>query len=76
MTREQLFKLPLRELRAIAHKIDPFFPVSINGRNVTHADVISFILTADAATATANDNGRNNGYDITDSDYDEQMGGY
>jgi len=74
MTREQLFKLPLRELRAIAHKIDPFFPVSINGRNVTHADVISFILTADAATA--NDNGRNNGYDITDSDYDEQMGGY
>jgi len=74
MTREQLFKLPLRELRSVAHKIDPFFPVSINGRNVTHADVISFILTADAATA--NDNGRNKGYDITDSDYDEQMGGY
>jgi hypothetical protein len=73
MTREQLFNLPLRELRAIAHKIDPFFPVSINGRNVTHADVISFILTAAAAT---NDNNHNEGYDITDSDYDEQMGGY
>jgi aromatic ring-opening dioxygenase LigB subunit len=74
MTREQLFKLPLRELRAIAQKIDPFFPVSINGRPTTHADVISFILTADAAAT--NDNDRNNGYDITDSDYDEQMGGY
>jgi hypothetical protein len=26
--------------------------------------------------AAANDNDRNKGYDITDSDYDEQMGGY
>jgi hypothetical protein len=29
-----------------------------------------------AAEAAANDNNRNEGYDITDSDYDEQMGGY
>jgi hypothetical protein len=28
------------------------------------------------AQQRANDNNRNAGYDITDSDYDEQMGGY
>jgi hypothetical protein len=44
VTRDQLEKMTLNQLRDIAKKIDFFFPVSINGRTVMHNDVIDFIL--------------------------------
>jgi hypothetical protein len=45
VTQDQLETLTLNQLRAIAKKIDFFFPVSINGKVVMHREVIDFILT-------------------------------